>query len=673
MKNDKTESAGGTFLIVTSQNCFLYETAGLSDAENHSEITDEILSGWAVREIGENAAFTDLPGEGAWHHIETHYGYKGFVHSSRLRPISEAELRGRQDPGRFFLIGQAAVDVLAGTRVQAECLETLLRGSIVEKLDDGQADGWSLIRTASGHEGYVHTHFLVPRMDDDSWLLRALPGSNKPSGTPAGNGGSAQINPDPSLSLFNRNALRVIASVGESELRRRLVESAKSYLGTQYRWAGKSPLGIDCSGLVFMSCMMNGILPYRDAWIKVEHPIREITGEQLRAGDFIFFEGHVAMSLGGLSFIHATGFAQDACVTINSLDPDDPLYRKDLPDKVLWYGSLFRGEYTTKTREDEEAVLKAAKSKTSEAGETESDRKTGKITGKDIGKITGKKNDNPSAAEISENRSAAASAEREALTMIREKLEALGGETGFYYKNLVTGECARFHADRPLPAASVIKIYLMAAMFDAFESGALDPERYISVPDKAKVPSCGVLTYLSGLHEITLRDLVELMIIVSDNTATNLLWDVYEEHFGAGSLTRFAHEVLHCTDTSLNRKMFDAKKAAQGIENYTSARDAAKLLDALYAKTLISPEASAQMLGILHDQRLNGKIPFHLHTINPVPLIAHKTGEDYRITHDVSIIEGDHPMILCFMGSDVDVPALERLMADAAYALYQAG
>ena len=113
--------------------------------------------------------------------------------------------------------------------------------------------------------------------------------------------------------------------------------------------------------------------------------------------------------------------------------------------------------------------------------------------------------------------------------------------------------------------------------------------------------------------------------------------------------------------------------AAQGIENYTSARDAAKLLDALYSRTLVSPEASAQMLGILQDQRLNGKIPFYLHTLNPVPLIAHKTGEDYRITHDVSIIEGDHPMILCFMGSDVDVPALERLMADAAYALYQAG
>ena len=625
MKNEKKEPAGGTFLIVTSQNCFLYEAAALPDAENHSEVTDEIFSGWAVRETGE--------GKGAWHHIETHYGYKGFVHSSQLRPISEEELRDRQDPDRFFLIGQAAVDVLTAPRVQAECLETLLRGSIVEKLEDGRANGWSLIRTASGHEGYVHTHFLVPRMDDDSFLLCAESGSDD----------SGRISPDPSQNLFNRNALRVIASVGEEELRRRLVASAKAYLGTQYRWAGKSPLGIDCSGLVFMSCMMNGILPYRDAWIKVEHPIREITRDQLRAGDFIFFEGHVAMSIGGLSFIHATGFAKDACVTVNSLDPDDPLFRDDLPDKVLWYGSLFRGEYTTKTREDEDAVLKAAREK--------------------------------AAADISENRSASvpAEAEREALLMIRERLEALGGETGFFYKNLVTGECVQLHADRPLPAASVIKIYLMAAMFDAFESGALDPDRYVSVPDDAKVPSCGVLTYLSGVHEATLRDLVELMIIVSDNTATNLLWDVYEEHFGAGSLTRFAHEKLHCTDTSLNRKMFDVEKAVRGIENYTSARDAAKFLDALYAKTLISPEASAQMLDILRDQRLNGKIPFYLHTVNPVPLIAHKTGEDYRITHDVSIVEGDHPMILCFMGSDVDVPAMERLMADSAYALYQTG
>ena len=92
----------------------------------------------------------------------------------------------------------------------------------------------------------------------------------------------------------------------EAELRRRLVETAKLYEGTHYRWGGKSPLGIDCSGLVSTSYLLNGIIIHRDASLKEGFPVREIPREELKMGDLIFFPGHVAMYIENGDYIHST-------------------------------------------------------------------------------------------------------------------------------------------------------------------------------------------------------------------------------------------------------------------------------------------------------------------------------------------------------------------------------
>ena len=90
------------------------------------------------------------------------------------------------------------------------------------------------------------------------------------------------------------------------------------------------------------------------------------------------------------------------------------------------------------------------------------------------------------------------------------------------------------------------------------------------------------------------------------------------------------------------------------------------LLEGLLRGTLLNPEASAEMLSILRNQRLNGKMPFYLHS-RGVP-VAHKTGEDDGITHDVGIVYAAHPLALCFAGQRTDVPAFERLMQDMSRA-----
>lgn len=125
----------------------------------------------------------------------------------------------------------------------------------------------------------------------------------------------------------------------EEGLRNNLVSSAVSYIGTQYRWGGKTPLGIDCSGLCSMAYMLNGILIYRDAKIKEGFPIKEITFKQIKKGDLIFFPGHVAMYLGGGKYIHSS--TSNDVVKINSFNKKSNDYNEDLDRSLKRYGSIF--------------------------------------------------------------------------------------------------------------------------------------------------------------------------------------------------------------------------------------------------------------------------------------------------------------------------------------------
>ena len=88
------------------------------------------------------------------------------------------------------------------------------------------------------------------------------------------------------------------------------------------------------------------------------------------------------------------------------------------------------------------------------------------------------------------------------------------------------------------------------------------------------------------------------------------------------------------------------------------------LLKKLFAGECVSPAADAEMLSIMKNQRLNGKMPFFLDDYE----IAHKTGEDDGITHDVGIVYGDHPVLLCFASEHTSVPDFERLIQDMARA-----
>lgn len=244
---------------------------------------------------------------------------------------------------------------------------------------------------------------------------------------------------------------------------------------------------------------------------------------------------------------------------------------------------------------------------------------------------------------------------------ILEQIKSVPGKVGFYYKNLITGDTLEFQKDLQLQAASVIKIPILIEVFSRLETGSLEKSETFTIHDKDKLPSCGALTYMHEGLQVTLEDLYTLMIILSDNTATNLLI----KRLGMESINK-TMQSLGLRQTKINRLLFDAEQSAKGIENTISTGEIALLLEKMYRGELISPKASAEMLTILKKQRLNGKIPF---LVPKNIAIAHKTGEDSGITHDVAVVYAQQPFIVCFCGNEVNVPEYERVMQEVTATL----
>ncbi len=245
---------------------------------------------------------------------------------------------------------------------------------------------------------------------------------------------------------------------------------------------------------------------------------------------------------------------------------------------------------------------------------------------------------------------------------VLRQLKEIPGKVGFYYKNLVTGEEWSLNPELPLLAASVIKIPVLAEAFSQIASGKADGNELYKVRAEDKVPSCGALTYLHTGLEVTLEDLCTLMIILSDNTASNILIRKFGIEEINGCMRGLGLKV-----TTVNRLLFDSEAAAQGKENYICAGEIGSLLEKMYRGTLVSKEASEKMLKILANQRLNGKMPFFFK--NGVK-IAHKTGEDDGITHDVGIVYAPQPFAVCFCSNEVDVPRFEMVIQRVTRKLY---
>src|SRR5579871_2764849 len=102
--------------------------------------------------------------------------------------------------------------------------------------------------------------------------------------------------------------------------------------------------------------------------------------------------------------------------------------------------------------------------------------------------------------------------------------KSVNADWGIYIKCLETGEEIALNADHPMDTMSVIKIPLMVEAFRQIEEGKFRLTDRIELKDSDKRPGTGVIRSLDAGVPLTIKDLLTLMIIVSDNTATDLMY-----------------------------------------------------------------------------------------------------------------------------------------------------
>ena len=244
-----------------------------------------------------------------------------------------------------------------------------------------------------------------------------------------------------------------------------------------------------------------------------------------------------------------------------------------------------------------------------------------------------------------------------------ERMEALPGHTGLYYRDLMGEGAFALRAEEPFLAASVIKLPLYLYILREAAAGRTDLTETLTVRQGDKVPVCGALTLFTGEPEVDLQTLCRLMISLSDNTATNLLI----RRFGIEAVNGGFRE-MGLRTTALRRLLFDGAAAARGLENTVSPAEMGALLERLWRGTFVSPAVSAEALELLKLQQIDHKLGGMICGAAP---IAHKTGEDDGLTSDVGIVFTPAPFLLCMTGHHTDVPAFETLIRETAWRLFR--
>lgn len=275
-------------------------------------------------------------------------------------------------------------------------------------------------------------------------------------------------------------------------------------------------------------------------------------------------------------------------------------------------------------------------------------------------------------------------------TKIEEAIAAANAQMGVAMLHLEKGDEINLLADESFPMASVLKIPVLVTAARQMDAGkfTLDDRWELTVAEKNL--GSGVLTFFDDGLLPTVRDLLTLMIIISDNTAT----DMVINRLGKAAVTQTMRDLglptIHLPLTirqifesilpsadptqdpyalALKDQDFeppaDAAGYSRGADNNVSTpRDMTKLLELIYGGRAASREATAEMLRILLKQTLNDRLPRFL---PPGTKVAHKTGTLSGFRNDAGVIYVDdrqHVAVTIFSAWDhkavKDDPAAER-------------
>lgn len=181
----------------------------------------------------------------------------------------------------------------------------------------------------------------------------------------------------------------------------------------------------------------------------------------------------------------------------------------------------------------------------------------------------------------------------------------------------------------PLSPASTIKVPILVEALRCCDQGKLSLNQLVEIKSSDKVGGSGVLQAMDA-SAISLRDLLTLMIIVSDNTATNKVIELVGfEQLNDG------FRQIGLSSTALNRKMMDLEKIQFGIDNVTTANDLYRCLRSVDNETVLSKDSRKVFYEIMEAQQFQHKLPFYMDKQRIT--ILNKTGSIAGVENDCGI------------------------------------
>lgn len=214
--------------------------------------------------------------------------------------------------------------------------------------------------------------------------------------------------------------------------------------------------------------------------------------------------------------------------------------------------------------------------------------------------------------------------------------------------------------DRIVPAASLYKIGVMVEAYRQDAVGLLSLDN--TTVDVTEADAVDDSYFTSSGTTLTVREAIERMITISENTPARALIRALDAHNVNGTLAR-----LGLRSTRINTALPAEERTAE--VNTTSARDMLRLFGALYHGSAVSPAASEDMLTVLARQQVNDRLPAGLPAGT---VIAHKTGDLDGVAHDAGLIYTPAgPRIAVVLATDFasfdDVVGLDRSVASLVY------
>src|SRR5215212_2445217 len=241
------------------------------------------------------------------------------------------------------------------------------------------------------------------------------------------------------------------------------------------------------------------------------------------------------------------------------------------------------------------------------------------------------------------------------------------GKVSLFAKNLDTGETYALNADERVRTASTIKIAIMIEAFARVAEGKAKWTDEVVLTKEKKVSGSGILFELSDGLRLTLRDAVNLMMILSDNTATNLVLDVLTTDAVNARMESLGFRQIRIMrkvgsgGESLAGKDPENKKFGLGV---ATPREMVLVMEKLERGEIISPAASKEMIDLMKREQGRNAIG---RSLPNVPM-ASKYGALDRLRSAVAILYTPRGKIAMAISCD-DMPETLWSVDNPAYLL----